>query len=61
MIMLQVQLVLNNFESEDKASHLMSTVLQNMLPSLNVHTVSWIPYVHLNTKVFTSLWITIVM
>jgi hypothetical protein len=33
-------LALNNFSTENEASHLLSTVLQNMLPSINVHTVS---------------------
>ena len=35
-----LQLALNNFSTENKASHLLSTVLQNMFPSISVHSVS---------------------
>ncbi len=34
------QLALNNFSAEDKVSHLLSTVFQNLFPAISVHSVS---------------------
>lgn len=38
---MRTQLVLNDFVAEDKPSKLMSTMLQNMFPSINIQTVSY--------------------
>jgi len=49
--------VLNNFTTDSKHSKLMTTMFQNMFPSINIHTVSLFVLVHvraLYTPVISS-------